>query len=99
MDALTRLRVALRQPTKIILVVVIIVGIFLAFLAYSLAAKGPHIAPTNTLRTVVRTPTPSPTIVPQATPTATPIILPPQDVSKILGIDVSIDTTADKEYP
>ncbi|HEX3641104.1 MAG TPA: hypothetical protein VHV10_07430 [Ktedonobacteraceae bacterium] len=99
MDALTRLRVVLRQPAKVILVVVIIVSIFLAFLAYGLAAKGPHRASTNTVRTAVATPTPSPTPIPQATPTPTPVILPSQDISKILGIDVSIDTSADKEYP
>ncbi len=94
MSAPKQLMVVLKQPTKIILVVIIVV----AFVAYCLATKGPQLGSTKTLRTSVSKSTPTPSL-PQVTPTATPIILPPEDVWKILGVDVSVDPNADKEYP
>jgi len=98
MNTLKRFIVPLMQPAKITLVVMIIVSIFLAFLAYRLVSRGPHLVTTNSLRSTVLKPRfiPTPSL-PEAT--QTPIVLPPEDVSKILGVDVSTDTGADKEYP
>lgn len=79
------------QQLMVILVVVIVATFFVS----CLATRGPQ--PSSTNASVSKsTPTPS---LPQVTPTATPIILPPEDVSKILGVDVSVDPNADKEYP
>jgi hypothetical protein len=94
MSAPKQLLVVLKQSTKVILVVVIVASILLAFFVYRLATRGPQLSSTNTLRTPVSKSTPAPSL-----PQATPIILPPEDISKIFGVDVSVDPNADKEYP
>lgn len=84
MERLTNL---LKKPASIILVVVLVAAILLSFLAYRLVANSQPQA--ITAATPAPTTPPLPTVAPTGVLSPTPAytLLPPQDSSKVLGID------------
>ncbi|HZR39195.1 MAG TPA: hypothetical protein VFB12_03710 [Ktedonobacteraceae bacterium] len=86
-------RKVLKKPSVVILLIVLIIGVSLALLSYRQvigpqAQVVPSVTKTvSSLPTLTPTPKVSPTAVLSGTPMLT--LLPPQDPSKILGIDAS----------
>lgn len=91
-----------KRPAGITLVVVLIAAILLVIFSYRLTLQGSLTSPTPTsVANAAPTAPPTPTIEPTATtePTPTPIVLPPQDSSRILGVDNSVTPDSDKQFP
>jgi hypothetical protein len=99
MNILRAVIAVLKKPAGLIMITAAIVVTLLTTLVYSYFSY--------TLRTQAYIPTPLtapvPTLPPSTTGTSSqtnrPDILPLQDPTQIQGIDVSISTSADKEYP
>ncbi|HEU5228871.1 MAG TPA: hypothetical protein VFU49_13730 [Ktedonobacteraceae bacterium] len=77
----------LKKPSSIVFAAVLIGAILLTVLSYQLVVH----SRAQVQATPIPTPIPTPTLIPTPSPTSTPspTLLPPQDSSKILGVDGS----------
>ena len=89
MDLMRNVLRALTRPAGFALAITLIASIILAALSYRLVTQHPP-APITAATVRPATPTATATATPAATatPTPTPIVLPPQNPSQILGVDV-----------
>lgn len=96
-NALRRVLNMLKRPAGAALAIILVLTIVLTVFSYRLATQGQPIA--RQASPVVRKPTPTPTPTPTIAPTATriaiptPIVLPQQDPSNALGVDVGTTYT------
>jgi hypothetical protein len=95
MDKWKRVLNILRRPIGAALAIILVLSIVLAFFAYRLTISGQPQRQASPIAQKTPTLAPTPTITQSSkpSPTATPIILPPQDVVKVLGVDVGASYT------